>query len=158
MLDAIHRAWDRVIRWAQKLRETRFAAIGIFEKIRLKSCLAQWPHLPWTSSTKGTSCCCGFFMRKQYFSHLCLALITAAAPGKYDGARPCPRRNPLEGLLASIVVTSTKNSVESMLNTKYILRDVRVLKHWNCSSATRISAAAQSSTISVIIALCFLCL
>ena len=102
-LNATHRAWDRVILWAQKMRETRFAAI---EKIRLKSWRAQWPHLPWISSTNGTSYCWEFFMEKPYLSHLFFAFMTDAAPGKYDGVRPDPRRNPLEGLLASIVVTS----------------------------------------------------
>ena len=93
----IDRAWDRIILWVQKLRDTRFTAMGIFEKIRLKSWRAQWPHLPWTSSTNGTSCYWEFFMRKRYLSHLILAFMTEAAPGKYDGDRPHPRRNPLEG-------------------------------------------------------------
>ena len=48
-------------------------------------------------------------MRKRYLSHLFFAFMTEAAPGKYDGDKPDPRKNPLEGLLASIVVTSTRN-------------------------------------------------
>ena len=55
--------------------------------------------------------------------------MTDAAPGKYDGDKQDPRRKPLDGLLASIVVTSTKYSVLPKLKSRSILYAVRVLNH-----------------------------
>lgn len=41
LLLATHLAWAKVILWAQKLRETLLAAMGIFANEVLKSCQAQ---------------------------------------------------------------------------------------------------------------------
>ena len=50
-------------------------------------------------------------MTSLYFLNLDLAFVTAAAPGKYDDEIFESLTNPLEGLLACIVVTSMRRSI-----------------------------------------------
>ena len=82
--------------------------------------------------------------------------MTVAAPGEYEGEKLEPLREPFEELLVTMVVTSTRISVESRLKTKSILLWVLTAKHRHCSSTTKILAALHIYPICSIIALCFM--
>ena len=75
-------------------------------------------------------------MTSLYFLNLDLAFVTAAAPGKYDDEIFESLTNPLEGLFASIVVTSIRTSLLSILTTKSMRLFVWSLKQNEDSEST----------------------
>ena len=88
-----------------------------------------------------------------YLQSLDLALITAAAPGKYDDETSEPLAKSFEGLFVSIIIASTRISLFPILTTRSIRLSVRSLKQKEDSVSNKKFAALHSLLISSIIML-----